>query len=81
MLVRCWVVPGASRTELKGLHGDRLKIRVAAPPQGGRANAEVCKLLSEVAAAPAELVAGIANRSKTVLLRGVNRQAVLGRLT
>jgi uncharacterized protein (TIGR00251 family) len=81
VLVRCWVVPSASRTELKGLHGDSLKIRVAAPPEEGRANAEVCKLLSEVSAAPAELVAGSTNRSKSVLLRGVSRQEVLGRLT
>ncbi len=40
------VVPGASRTEVAGLHGERLKIKVAAPPEKGAANAELLKFLA-----------------------------------
>ena len=35
-VLRLLVVPGASRTEVVGLHGDRLKLRVAAPRKKGR---------------------------------------------
>ncbi|MHB1301370.1 MAG: DUF167 domain-containing protein, partial [Burkholderiales bacterium] len=33
------VQPGAKKTEVAGLHGDALKIRLAAPPVEGKANA------------------------------------------
>lgn len=80
VVVRCWVVPGASRSELKGLHGDSLKIRVAAPPQAGRANAEVCRLLEALTGCPADLLGGAGSRSKTVLLAGASRPEVLAAL-
>ena len=35
--VRVKVVPGASRTKVVGVLGDRLKVAVAAPPEGGKA--------------------------------------------
>ena len=34
-LLRLTVVPGAQRTQVVGLYGDRLKIRLAAPPEKG----------------------------------------------
>ncbi len=46
--VLIWVkaVPGASRNEIAGVVGDRLKIRISAPPEGGKANKAICKLLA-----------------------------------
>jgi uncharacterized protein (TIGR00251 family) len=38
-------VPGASRSEIAGVLGDRLKVRVAAPAEGGKANEAVLELL------------------------------------
>ena len=38
-------IPKASRSEIVGLHGDRLKVRLAAPPVNGAANKELEKLL------------------------------------
>lgn len=42
------VVPGASRTHVAGVLGGALKVAVAAPPEGGKANAAVTRLLADV---------------------------------
>jgi uncharacterized protein (TIGR00251 family) len=47
VLLRVKAVPGASRDQVAGLLGDRLKIRVAAPPEGGKANAAICELVAK----------------------------------
>ncbi len=46
--VLLWVkaVPGASRNEIAGVVGDRLKIRTSAAPEGGKANKAICKVLA-----------------------------------
>jgi uncharacterized protein len=67
IVLRVHVQPGAGRTEVVGRHGDALKVKVAAPPEGGRANAAVSQLLAAtlgVAPSAVSLVSGAANRSK-----------------
>ena len=71
VLVRVWVVPRASRSEISGPHDGRLKIRVMAPPEGGRANQEVEKTLSKRLGAPVTLVGGATGREKVFLARGI----------
>ena len=67
------VVPGAARSEVVGPLGARLKVRVAAPAEGGRANRAVVELLREWlgAASPAdiEIVSGQGKPKKTVRVR------------
>ena len=38
VIVNLYVQPGAKRTEVVGLHGDELKIRLTSQPIDGRAN-------------------------------------------
>lgn len=67
IVLRVHVQPGAGRTEVVGRHGDALKVRVAAPPEGGRANQAVGQLLATtlgVAPTNVTLVSGAASRSK-----------------
>lgn len=76
--LRLHVQPGASRTGIAGLHGDALKIRVAAPPADGRANHELLDYLAEclgVARARIVLVKGESGRRKTVIVQGIGLQA------
>lgn len=68
------VVPGARRSEIAGLLGDRLRIRIAAPPEDGRANRALAQLLAArlgVRARDIDILSGHASSSKLVLVRGV----------
>jgi len=72
--LRIRVSPGARRTELVGRQGDAWKVRVAAPPERGRANEALVKLLAlRLRVPPGELtvVAGRSGRDKIVELRGL----------
>ena len=72
-----WVVPGASRTAVVGEHGGALRIRVASPPEGGKANKALLAHLATSTGAKAELLRGHASRRKRVLLAGADRAMVL----
>lgn len=72
--IRVKAVPGARRDEIAGPFGDRLKIRVAQPPEGGKANDAIRKLLAErlgVAARAIVLASGAGNPSKTFIVSGL----------
>jgi uncharacterized protein len=61
------VVPRASRSEVVGPLGDRLKIRVAAPAEAGKANRAVLELLREwLSTREVEIIAGRSSPEKTV---------------
>jgi len=79
-LVRVLVVPGASRSEIKGRHGDSIRVRVGAPAERGRANRAVCELLEGACGGRAEVLAGSTSRSKTILVRGVGERDVAAAL-
>jgi len=72
------VSPGASRSRVEGWRTDpdgteRLRVRVAAPPEKGKANKAVVKLLADaLGAAPRdiEVVRGATSRSKTLQIAG-----------
>jgi uncharacterized protein (TIGR00251 family) len=83
VIVRVHLQPGAGRSALVGRHGDALKLRVAAPPVDGRANAAVVSLLAELldlAPATISVVAGERSRVKRCKLAGVDLDEVRGRL-
>lgn len=67
ILIRVKAVPGASRDQIVGVLGDRLKIKVAAPPEGGKANDAIRALLARDIGAKTtgvELVSGASNPEK-----------------
>lgn len=74
------VQPRASRSEVAGVHGDALKVRVSAPPVEGAANAAVVELLAKVFAVGRRdvmILAGESSRSKVVEIAGLTKAAVL----
>jgi uncharacterized protein (TIGR00251 family) len=67
------VQPGAKRSEIVGLHGEALKIRLAAPPIEGRANDALLKFIADLFAVPLrniELTHGGQSRHKVVAVTG-----------
>ena len=67
------IQPGAKRTEVAGLHGDALKIRIAAPPVEVAANAALVDFLKKHFAVPAAQIIlkhGASGRHKVVEVVG-----------
>jgi uncharacterized protein (TIGR00251 family) len=82
-IITIQVQPKASKSECVGLHGDALKIRVAAPPIDGRANEALLAFLAkQLNVPPSALVihAGAGGRHKRVLCTTLNAADVLARL-
>jgi len=74
VVLRVHVQPGAGRSAVVGRHGTALKVRVAAPPVGGRANEACAEVLAEtfgVKSAQVELVGGGTSRAKPFRIAGV----------
>ncbi|HWP64911.1 MAG TPA: DUF167 domain-containing protein [Candidatus Limnocylindria bacterium] len=76
------VRPGARRSEVVGVHGTALAVRVAARPVGGAANEALRRLLAEALAVPLRaitLVAGAQGRTKRVHVAGLDAAAAHAR--
>ena len=77
------VSPGAGRSAVVGRHGDAWKLRVAAAPERGRANASVVSLLAtslEIGRPDVRIVSGAASRDKVVEIVGLTLQETEQRL-
>ena len=69
MMVRVKVVPRCAKSEVVGTMADgTLKVRVAAPPEKGKANAAVCAVLGEHYGVAASAVAIVSGRTATIKL-------------
>lgn len=75
-----WVIPGASRTEIKGIHNGALRIRLAAPAAGGQANRALTKFLARVIGADVALLRGLGSRRKKVRIDNADLAAIAARL-
>ena len=78
--VAVWVVPGSSRARIDGAHGDQLKVRVTAPPERGKANREVERILGERLGTGVTLKSGIRTRAKVFLVPKADIDAVRRKL-
>jgi uncharacterized protein len=82
-LLRLRVVAGARRTEMTGVTGQALRLRIAAPPVQGKANAAVLAHLAGLLGLrprDLEITAGQLGRDKLVLVRGLPPERVRRRL-
>ena len=74
-LLKIHAVPGARQTAVAGLHGDRLKVKVASPPEKGRANEELLAFLARSLKVPlkaVQLTSGATSRAKVVAVHDLS---------
>ncbi len=67
--LQIYVQPGGSRTQIVGVHQSRLKVKVTAPPEGGKANEELLRFLKKrmrSLRAELTLIRGATSRQKTI---------------
>jgi len=72
-------VPGARRDQVAGILGHRLKVRVAAPPEDGKANVAICELLARELGCRSRdirVVHGHANPEKVLQISGVSAESI-----
>ena len=73
------IQPGAKKTECAGRHGDALKIRLAAPPVDGKANAALVGFIAETLGLPKSVVtlkSGQTSRRKVLEIAGADVAAI-----
>lgn len=79
--IRVKVVPSSSRNKICGWYGKQMKIKVQAPPEGGRANKAVLELIGEtfgVKKSDVRLVSGTRSPEKVIEIRGLSEEALEG---
>ena len=82
-LLTVHVQPNASQTECVGVHGEALKIRVAARPIQGGANDELIRFIADRCAIQRKYVqirGGAEGRLKRLYVKGVTAELLLARL-
>ena len=74
MILEVHVQPGAKRTEFAGQHGQRIKIRLAAPATENRANDALVEFLAGHYGVPrrnVRIASGLKSRDKRVVIEGL----------
>jgi uncharacterized protein (TIGR00251 family) len=69
LILSLHVQPGAKKTGFAGYYGDAAKIRLAAPPVDGKANAALCAFVAAVCGVPksaVSLISGETSRTKRI---------------
>ncbi len=77
--IRVDVQPNAHRNAIAGFQDSVLKLKIAAPPVGGKANEALVRFLAEVLGVPKSDVTvekGLSGRHKTVSVRGLTQEQV-----
>ena len=81
--LRLRVVPNAKRSEVVGVHGDAIKVKVQAPAMDGKANEALLDFLAEklgLSRRSVQLVAGEKSRDKTIGIAELESDEVRRRL-
>jgi uncharacterized protein (TIGR00251 family) len=76
LILHVRIQPRASQDTFADLQGERLRIRITAPPVDGKANTHLCRFLAEAFQVPKSsitLVAGATSRDKRLRIQAPRR--------
>lgn len=82
-LLNVKAVPGSSRDRVVGRYGDGIKVQVSAPPEGGKANGAVVRVVAAalgVKASQLRIIKGHTQPRKTLEIDGLDASQILSRL-
>ena len=74
------VIPRFSKTEFADLKGEMIRVRVAAPPEKGKANKELIRFLAKclsISKANIVLLSGETSRRKRILVKGMSKDQLM----
>jgi uncharacterized protein (TIGR00251 family) len=77
VILQVHVVPRSAKSEIAGVQGDALKVKIAAPPVEGQANAECIRFLSDILGIKkkqVKILSGHRSKKKTVAIEGIRRK-------
>ena len=83
VLLRIKVIPGSSVNKIAGVEGEQIKLKIAAPPEKGKANKEVISFLAGILGLRRKDVvieSGEKSRVKLVRIYGVKKEKVFEKL-
>ncbi len=75
--------PKAKKSQFSGIYDDRLKLAIAAPPLGGKANKEVIRFLASyfgLKKKQVKIVQGERSRKKSCILEEIEEKKVLEKI-
>ena len=78
------VIPNAGRNEITGLKDGVLQVKIAAPPEKGKANKELIGFLAGkmgVKKASILIIKGQTSRNKVILIQGINNEEILRQIS
>jgi len=79
VIINVKIVPGSSKTAIAGLLGDKLKIKVAAPPEKGKANENLIAFLADILSVKKSditVISGLTNPIKQLRIRSALMEQV-----
>ncbi len=83
-LLQVKVHPGAGRNEIAGFSGGVLQVKIAAPPEKGKANRELSDFLSRILGvkkSSISIIKGETGRNKLIVIEGLDSDAIIKRLS
>ena len=79
VILQVHVVPRSAKSEVAGVQGDALKLRIAAPPVEGQANKECIRFLSDILGIRKKqvvIVGGSKSKNKTIAIEGIRKKDI-----